>query len=170
MKKRICALIAVALLVFSSVTVMAANSPVAPNYHEITVNGQTVGKNGATSIVVNGGKISISSGVIEEGKEVTLTANPDKNNKFSKWIIDGDYEIVSGSLTSSTITIIPKSDIDVNAEFVDADGNELTEETTEKPGNDSPVSPKTGAATGALMITLLASGAVAIKSKKKISE
>ena len=171
MKKRVCALIAVALLIFSSVTVMAANSPVAPDYYEITVGGQTVGKNGATNIVTNGGKISISSGVIEAGKQVTLTAKADKNNKFSKWLINGDYEIVSGSLTDSSITIIPKGNIDIDAEFVTSEGEPVTEEpTTKKPDNDSPVSPKTGAATGAIMITLLASGAVAIASRKKISE
>lgn len=170
MKKKMLALIVVVLLMFSSVTVMAANSPVAPNYFEITVEGQTVGKNGATNLVVDGGKITISSGIVEEGKEVTLTATPDKNNKFSKWVIDGDYEIVEGSLTDLTITIIPKSDLDVDADFLDSSDQPIEEDPTKKPGNSSNVSPKTGVATGAIMITLLASGAVAITSRKKFSE
>lgn len=170
MKKRIFALIAVALLMFSSVTVMAANSPTPSDYFEITVEGQTVGKNGATNLIVDGGKISVSSGIIEEGKKVTLTVTPDKNNKFSKWVIDGDYEIVEGSLTDLTITIIPKSDLDIDAKFLNSEDEPIKENPTKKPDNDSNVSPKTGVATGAVMITLLASGAIAITSKKKFSE
>ena len=41
---------------------------------------------------------------------ITLTATANKLASFTNWVIDGDYEIVEGSLTSETITIRPKAD------------------------------------------------------------
>lgn len=171
MKKKILMAIVVALLTFSAIPVMAADSPTASAVYNITVGDKTVSKEGSSGIKVNGGKISISTGVVKIGEEVTLTATPNKGNKFSKWIIEGDYTIVSGNLTDATITIIPNSDLDIDAEFVDSEENPITEvETTKGATDPSVTSPKTGAATGALLVTLLASGGVAITSRKKFSK
>ena len=41
---------------------------------------------------------------------ITLTATANKLAEFTNWVIDGDFEIVEGSLTSETITIRPKAD------------------------------------------------------------
>lgn len=168
MKKKLLVALTVVLLTFASVPVMAANSPATNPVYSITIGDQTVGKNGASGIKVDGGKISVSTGAVSVGEEVTLTATADKGYKFSKWVIDGDYTIVSGSLTSKTITIIPNADLNINAKFVDANGKEP--ETEIKKPDNSGTSPKTGAAAGAILITLLASGGVAVTSRKKFSK
>lgn len=198
MKKKILALLAVALLTFSAVPVMAANSPTAAPVYNITINNTTVSKDGNA---INGGKIVASTDKIEAGKSITLTATADAGKKFSKWVLpEGGYTIVSGSLTDATITVIPtKDNFNVNAEFVDdvavttAGNNETTvvsedtdvdddddadvdddddedvDETTASKGvsDNSGTSPKTGVATGAILATLLASGGIAVASKKK---
>lgn len=168
MKKKLLAAIAVSMLALSSVTVMAAGSPDSDSYYEITIGDESSGTEDSVSVDVEGGTITSSSGIVKVGDEITLTADVDDGYTFSKWVIDGDYTIVSGSLTDTTITIIPNSDISVNAEFIDDEGNVI--DNPVDPGDNSPVSPKTGVAAGALFVTLLASGGVAVVSKKKISE
>ncbi len=70
----------------------------------------------------------------EEGGTSKLVANPDPGSKFIGWTIEGDYEIVEGSLTSPVIVIRPKGTVKAVAVF---------EATT--PGKDTnPVSPTTG--------------------------
>lgn len=174
MKKKILTAVVVALLAFSSVPVMAANSPTAAPVYSVTVDKGTVSKDGNSGIKVNGGKISVSTGTVEVGKTVTFKATANKGKKFSKWIINGSYTIVSGSLTSGTITVIPNGDIDINAKFVNKNSNPEKETTKGKdktvPYDGSTTSPKTGAAAGAIVITLLASGGIAITSKKKFSK
>ena len=55
--------------------------------------------------------LSVTNGTPENttavaGTEVTLTANaPDKGMQFDHWILSDDLEIVSGSLTDTTITV-----------------------------------------------------------------
>ena len=199
MKKKILALLAVALLTFSAVPVMAANSPTAAPVYNITINNTAVSKDGNA---INGGKIVASAEKVEVGKSLTLTATADSGKKFSKWILpEGSYTIVSGSLTDATITITPtKDNFNVNAEFVDDaavttaannettvasddadvdddedadvdddDDDDVVDETEASKGvsDNSGTSPKTGVATGAILATLLASGGIAVASKKK---
>ncbi len=168
MKKLVAMMLAITLLVFSAIPVMAAKSPSADSYYDITVDGTTVGKGGDSGIKIDGGSISISTGVVEVGKEVTLTVNPNDGNSFTKWIIDGDYVIVSGSLTSGTITIIPKGDLDINAEFKTDSGKVIKPVSGDK--DKSTTSPKTGAMAGTLVLGLLASGSVAVASRKKYTK
>ena len=74
---------------------------------------------------------------------VTITANPKANGEFTKWEIDGKYEVVSGDLTTPVITVRPASDLKIVAYFKAPGGTEpTTVKPTEKPSN--PVSPKTG--------------------------
>ena len=150
--KKIFAVLLVALMTLSSIGVMAAPSPSADKLHKITVNGDNVKKNGG-KVKVDGGTIIVSKGVVKEGKKVTLKAKANKGKKFSKWEIDGDFTIVSGSLTSDSITIIPNGDVDVDATFDPVkDGKGEGESKLVEPENESGVqapdnsniSPKTG--------------------------
>lgn len=172
MKNKILIAVVVVLLAFSAVPVLAANSPTAAPVYNITVDKGSVNKGGSKGIKVDGGKISVSEGVVEAGKTVTFKATPDKNRKFKKWVIKGSYTIVDGSLTSKTITILPNGDIDVNATFKKVLPAQDEEPTTKEkvPGDDSPTSPQTGAAAGALAFALLASGGIAVTSRKKFSK
>lgn len=196
MKKNLLVAALVAIFSLSSVMVMAADSPTAPKYHNITV--------GATT----GGSITTSSNTVEEGQSVTLTATAQTGNAFTEWIITGDYSIVSGSLTSSTLVITPKADLviagtfkavevpteevttvapedptaapdvnddiddddeDIDDDEEDYDDNEVDddeEETAKK--DDSATSPQTGLPIAGVLVTLLASGAVAASSKKRM--
>jgi hypothetical protein len=170
-KKKILMAIVVALLAFSAVPVMAANSPTASAVYNISIGGNTVGKKGSSGIKVSGGSISVSTGTVKIGEQVTLTATPDNGYQFGKWIISGDYTIVSGSLTEGTIVIIPNGDLSINAKFKDKNGTEITEEITTKGSTDPSVtSPKTGATTGNLFVVLLAAGGIAVISRKKLAE
>ncbi len=174
MRKKILAVMLVALLTFSAVPVMAENSPTAPSVFNVTVEGNTVGKKGASGIKVPGGSISVSDGAVQVGKEVTLKVTPDKGKKFSKWIIKGDYTIVSGSLKDGTITIIPNGDIDIDAKFTDVAPISDMPETESNAGkgdtDSNTTSPKTGVPAGILLVTLLASGGVAVTSRRKYSK
>jgi len=168
MKKRL--LVATILAVFSltSVSVMAAESPTADDYYNITVGDETLGTDSSSTVKVPGGTVDSSTGAVVVGDEVTFTANPDDGNSFSKWIIDGEYVIVDGAIDEDTITIVPSSDIVINAEFLDEDGNVIGDDDGDvDPGQTSP---QTGTAAGGLFVALLASGAVAATSKKKLSK
>ncbi len=192
MKKKFLAIFAIAILTVTSVPVMAdaIDSPtVAPEYH-ITIEGHTVSNSGTSGMQVPGGSISSSSGSITPGQEVTLTATADGGFDFSKWIINGDYIIVSGSLESGTITIIPLGDIDIDASFVPIEETEkekskskstskskeeaAEEESIEKEAaqntDTSVTSPKTGVAVGGVVFVMLASGAVIIYSRRRLGE
>lgn len=179
MKKKLLVTATVAIFALSSVSVMAANSPVAPKYNDITIGGSTVGSTSSSTITVSGGKITTSTGAVEEGKEVAFTASPDAGKVFVKWIITGDYTVVSGSLTTTTITVIPKGNLVVNAEFADmqvpteAITEILTEAPTEEESTKAPEkkdpsanSPQTSIPAAGVLITLLASGAIAVTAKK----
>ena len=169
MKKRLLALFTIMLIVFSAVPVLAAKnpSPSGTKYYGISINGKTTGKKGRMTVKVPGGKITASSGKIEVGKKVTFTATPNSGKKFVKWSIKGKYTLVSGSLTTKSITIIPKGDVDVNAIFKNADGTPV-KPGNEKPGDNSNRSPQTGATAGALFFTMLAAGGVALTSRRKM--
>lgn len=74
---------------------------------------------------------------------VTITANPKNKGEFIKWEIEGEYDLVEGSLTTPVMIIKPKTDIKATAYFKTPGGTEpTTVKPTEKPSN--PVSPKTG--------------------------
>ncbi len=159
----------IAVLAFSSISVMAADSPQGSELNNIKINGQSVGKKGASNIKVNGGTVKVSNGAIEVGKKVTLTAKATDGNTFTKWIIDGEYTIVSGDLESGTLVIIPKSDVSIKTVFADSNGNELTGpvEEDEESTDSSTKSPKTGVATGMILLALLGSAVCVTTFGKK---
>lgn len=104
-----------------------------------------------------------------EDGEVKLTAVEKGNGEFIKWTIEGDYEIVSGSLTDPVLVIKPKSDIHAIAYFTQPGA---TPDTPAKPSNpdNSKSSPKTGDPLWivlGLSILALGAGAVAVKKIKE---
>ena len=81
-------------------------------------------------------------------KNVTLTAVPDGAD-FVRWDIDGDYELISGSLTDPVIVVRPKS-IRLSATAVFADSPALAHKPAEKPEAtpDQKLSPSGSAGSG----------------------
>lgn len=156
----------IAVLAFSSMSVMAADSPQGSQLNNIKVNGQSVGKKGSSNLKVNGGTVKVSGGAIEVGKKLTLKAKAADGNTFTKWVIEGEYTIVSGDLESETLVIIPKSDVSVKTVFTDSEGNELTGPVEEKK-DSSTKSPKTGVATGMVLLALMGSAVCAGTFGKK---
>lgn len=85
---------------------------------------------------------------IQEGDTVTLIANTkdDNDNKyiFLRWSIKGEYEIISGSLTSPTLVIKPLGDVkilQVVEKYEDTDKDPDKKPQGEK--NDDETSPPT---------------------------
>ncbi|MBR3646493.1 MAG: hypothetical protein IKN54_08735 [Lachnospiraceae bacterium] len=168
MKKKVFAFTMVCLLTVSAVPVFAksVSSPEPAAETSVTIGGKVADEEDDNK--VTGGKVSFEVvGEVEEDgqkyQKIEFNAKPDGNNSFFEWQIDGNYKIVEGDLNSGKIVIIAYDDIEINAVFKDANGNIVTE----GPKDDSTKSPKTGVPVGALLITMLGSGAVAIKSRKK---
>lgn len=65
----------------------------------------------------------------------TITATPDSTHQFVRWDIVGQYEIVSGSVTSNVMVIKPLSDIKATGSF---------NGTTVDNGDHGNTSPETG--------------------------
>lgn len=78
---------------------------------------------GTVTKVVSGDSETISSDgdnrntQIEEGGNVTLTANAKSGYKFSRWQISGSYKIVSGNLNSEDLVITPTGNVTIVAVF-----------------------------------------------------
>ena len=90
---------------------------------------------------------------------VTLTITPSNGNEFIKWVITGEYEIVSGKLTDKTITIRPTTDVKVQAQV-----KAKSTTPTVKPGTSSP---STGVAPVMMAVAFVGSMAAAGYSFKK---
>lgn len=105
--KRIISVALVIMMVFAlAVSVSAKISPKQKDYYKIEVD--AVGK----------GEASKSTDKVQIGTdgEVTFTAT-EKGGFFTKWIIDGKYEIVSGGEYDDIMVIKPKSDVKAVAHF-----------------------------------------------------
>ena len=70
-----------------------------------------------------GGSAAASAAKVVEGNNVTFTATASKGYAFSSWSISGSYTIVSGTTSSTSITIKPTSNVTASASFV---GNSST--------------------------------------------
>ncbi|MGN0660190.1 MAG: hypothetical protein ACI4JX_00565 [Oscillospiraceae bacterium] len=105
------------------------------------------------------------SKVVKDGETLIITVTEGYENYFVKWNIIGEYEIISGSLDSTTLVIRPLSDVTVQ-EIVKTDG------TTVTPGdkNDSSTSPGTGSAASVLVVLMGASALTAAAAKKRLSK
>jgi len=160
MKKVFAILLAAVLVMALSVTAFAAGvSPEGVSYYKVYI------------IDGNGSKTQVEK--VPVGEDITPEAVPNKGD-FAAWKIykaDGsvavegeDYEIVSGSLTSSSITILPKANLIITANY---DG----EETDFEIDNGEVTSPQTGDvavyALCSVMVLALAGAAVAKKQLVK---
>lgn len=150
MKKVFAVLVAAMIVVFAAVPAFAAPSPTkSSGKYKVTMHNQ------------NGGSGSYTEEKDKDGQHVTLKAHPKNGYTFTKWVIEGDYEITKGTLTDDEIVVLLKSDIDVTPQFKGKGGSVSVSQNT------SPESPKTGDSTP-LVITLislsvLALGAVGVK-------
>ena len=125
MKKFLAILFSVVILAtFMAVPAFAEQSPEGEVIHKVELPG------GDTAEVKDGDTITLEKS--DEG--------------FEGWEITGEYEIVSGSLTSDKIVILPKGDIVVKEIIKD-----VVEE--DKDENESDKAPQTG--NGALMVTVM---------------
>ena len=160
MKKVFAVVLAVILVMSLSVTAFAAvQSPQGVSVYKVYVINGSGAKTQITEVAV--------------GESITLTADPEMG-KFDKWMIykmDGslavegeDYTIVSGSLTTETITIIPLANIIITGNY---NGKITKFDVT----NGEPVSPQTGDTSvvmlGAMMVLALAGAVVAKKQLAK---
>lgn len=106
MKKILIAVLALTLVFTMAISVGAKKSPSGKEYYDIKI------------LVEGSGDATAEPYKIQKNTEgtTTLTAT-DKDGFFTRWIISGKYEIVSGSLGSRTLVILPKSDISATASF-----------------------------------------------------
>lgn len=155
MKKIVSALVALMMVACLSVTAFAAVSPSAPIHKDYDGGTATFEKDTNSGAII-------------------LTAKNRKGYKFLKWEINGNYEIVSGSLDSKTITIkFVSADSEVQLKDVDATPKfEKVPGAATKPtkGDDDKVSPGTSDnGLGVMALAVLALGGVVI-SKKKLAK
>ena len=174
MKKAISLLIAVLLLVCGVVSVSAEVSPTASVVDtKITIDAIVVPDNAGT---VNPDINNPVEYIVGSDGTVTLIASKNDGFKFTHWeFITGEFDIIEGSLTSSTIVILPKGDTNIRAyaHFVDADSSDPVTEPESKPAYttpDDPESPTTGDITpvffaGGAVVMML--GVAVIYFKKK---
>ena len=163
MKRMISVVLALVMIFALAATVAAKSSPVGKDFYDIGVSYKPADGSLGTA---SGDKDKVKISDPDEDGNVTLTAVKKGDGSFEKWIIDGDYDIVSGSLTDSVIVIKPKSDIKAVAQFAGATPDQ---KPTEKP-NDSQTSPKTGdpmLIILGLAILALGAGACAVKKIKE---
>ena len=161
--KKVISIALVLMMVFAlTVSASAKRSPGAQGHFGVTV-GQHPSDGSLGS-----GSTDKDSVIIEEDENgnVTLTAEEKGNGKFSHWEIEGDYDIIEGSLTDKKIVIRPKSDIHAVAVFKNADGS-----TDKVPAtNNNNTSPQTGDPLYivlALAVLALGTGALAVKKIKE---
>ena len=167
--KKLIAVVLVLVMIFAlTVTVAAKDSPVGKDYYSITVAyNPSDGSFGTAS----GDKSSVQISAPDEDGNVTITAVTKDNGVFIKWMIEGEYDVVSGSLTDLVVVIKPKSDISAVAYF-EKSGTTPDSSTPKQStgGNDSQSSPKTGDPMWivlGLAVLALGAGALAVKKIKE---
>ena len=109
--KKLISIALVAMMIFALATASASalNSPYTVGKYKVSVDVEGSGS-------VSGSKNSVDISDPDENGNITLTAT-DKDGYFTKWIIDGTYEIISGDLYSPEFVIKPTSDVKAVASF-----------------------------------------------------
>lgn len=121
MKKLVSLLTALALLLSLTMIAHGAGSPVDKKKFGVYVTGNI----GAWAAVTHS---------VNEGDTYDLSVENERNGYvFVGWVIEGDYDVVSGDINSSKLTILPKSDIVAKAMYttkVELKENEIKVEYT----------------------------------------
>lgn len=141
MKKVISLLIAVLLMACAVVSVSAEISPTAPIVDDsIIIDAIPVPDYAGTCTPDVKNPVEY---IVGEDGSVTLIASSMEGFKFTHWeFLTGEFDIISGSLTSSTIVILPKGDKDVRAYAYFVEEGETVPSTT--PESKPPVTPDDG--------------------------
>jgi len=180
MKRVISILVALLLMCCAVASVSAEISPTASTAKDqIIVDAIPVPDiaGNATPDINNPGKVQINSGEV-----ITLTATPKEGYKFSHWeFAFGEFDIIEGSTTTSTIVIKPKGDSDVRAyaHFIKEDEEPSVPSSGTVPQPDTgATSPTTGETlvsnnsvvyiTCAVMFVALVAMAVVLKKEKAV--
>lgn len=138
MKKIITVILSVGLLFVMCVPAMAIASPSGTTQYNVQVTPDDASKGTVTKEVQNDGSVK-------------LIATVKPGETFQGWkITGGQYTIVSGSLTSTELVIMPASDLTVVADFTPGDAS------SSGATNSGDVSPKTNDSTYAGVIALSA--------------
>lgn len=163
MKRIISVALALVMVFALALSVGAKDSPTVKEYYKITTATDPAdGSLGTAASSKN--KVDIEA--TGEDAQVVLTATPTKG-AFIKWTIEGEYDIVSGSVNDKVLTIIPKSDIHAIAVFRASASSSSS--TTSSSGSSS-TSPKTGDPLFmiiGLAVLALGAGALAVKKIKE---
>lgn len=130
MKKILAVFSAMLIIVssFAALTAFAKESPTGKKKYKITITTNVGDEKSDFSYVRKGDKITVKV------KEKYIK----QGYKFIGWEIDGEYEIISGSLKSKKLSIKAKSDLEIRQIF----DTESKGSKTKKNGSDK--SPKTG--------------------------
>ena len=116
------ALVLVMVFALTAVATSAKESPKGEKYYSITTDAEGSGTASAD-------KDKVAKDATGDDANVTLTAT-ENGGFFTKWIINGNYDPVSGDVNSSVFVIKPKSDIHAIASFrADKDYLTVTAET-----------------------------------------
>ncbi len=106
MKRLVSIALVVMMVLAMTVSVSALSSPGPKDYYKIEVGSE--GKGHATKSIDK----------IEIGTDGTVTFNAfEDGGFFTKWVIDGKYDVVSGDEYADQFVIMPKSDILAIAHF-----------------------------------------------------
>lgn len=154
MKKFLSVLMVVAMLFAIAIPVAAEISPGPKPEHDVD----------AGVVPEDGGEVNE---IINGDGTITLIVKPDDKHTFVKWEIEGEYEIISGSLTDTTITIKPVTD--VKADAVLNKNTATDDKPTPKPPQGS-TSPSTGVTPVLCAVAMVVSMAGAGYSFKKSSK
>lgn len=168
MKKLVSVALALVMIFALTATFAAKDSPVGKDFYSISVSYSPADGSLGTA---SGDKSSVKVSDPDEDGNVTLTAVTKDKGIFSKWTIEGDYELVSGSLTDPVIVIKPKSDISAVATFEKPGATPDSSSSKQSSGgSDSKSSPKTGDPLWivlGLAVLALGAGALAVKKIKE---
>lgn len=142
MKKIIAIIMSLALVMSLGTMAFAAGSPQGDKTYKVTI----------TSDREESSSSKDNYKVVQNGDTFEITADEDDDEyEFLGWEIIGEYEIVSGSLTSRDLVIRPLGDITINqlAEYIvegadEPDDGEDKDKEEEGETNKSDKSPQTG--------------------------
>ena len=166
MKKLVSVVLALVMIFALTATVAAEVSPVGKDYYSIVVGYDPADGSLGTA---GGDKSNVKVDAVGEDGEVQLTAVNKGNGEFIEWVIDGEYEIISGSLTDPVIVIKPLSDINAVAKFTAPGTTPDSSSKTTNP-DTSKSSPKTADPLWIVLgmaVLALGAGALAVKKIKE---